>query len=173
MSVPLPCASLVVMGVSGCGKTSLAQAVAAALGWRFIEGDAHHGPDNLAKMREGTPLTDADRAGWLDTLAAQLGQPPLPAVLSCSALKRAYRDRLRAASPGLRFAFLDITPDEARRRVQARAGSHFFTPQLVDSQFATLQRPDGEAGVLRLDATAEPAQLTQQVVAWLTREETA
>jgi len=163
--------SLVVMGVSGCGKTSLAVTVAEALGARFIEGDAHHSPANLAKMRQGIALTDADRDGWLDTLAADLRCPPLPAVLSCSALKRSYRDRLRAAAPGLRFAFLDIGRDEALRRVAARGAAHFFSTSLVDNQFATLERPDGEPGVLRLDATAALEQLSKQVTDWIAREE--
>lgn len=162
--------SLVVMGVSGCGKTSLAAAVAEALGTRFIEGDAHHSAANLAKMRQGIALTDADRDGWLDTLAAELRRTPLPAVLSCSALKRSYRDRLRAAAPGLRFAFLDIGRDEALRRVAARGATHFFSTSLVDNQFATLERPEGEAGVLRLDALAPLDQLRAEVTAWLAKE---
>jgi len=165
-------ASLVVMGVSGCGKTSLASALAAALQLRFIEGDAHHSEANLAKMREGTPLTDADRAGWLDTLAAEL-QAGAPAVLSCSSLKRAYRDRLRAASPGLRFVFMDITRDEALRRVESRGAAHFFSTSLVDNQFATLERPDGEPGVLRVDATAPLPQLQAEVFTWVQQQELA
>lgn len=165
--------SLVVMGVSGCGKTSLAAAVAQALGVRFVEGDAHHGEANRAKMRQGIALTDADRDGWLDTLADELRRPPHPVVLSCSALKRSYRDRLRAAAPGLRFAFLDIGRDEALRRVAARGAAHFFSTSLVDNQFATLERPEGEAGVLRLDAEAQLNQLQADVIAWLAHEEHA
>ena len=165
-------ASLVVMGVSGCGKTSLASALAAALQARFIEGDAHHSEANLAKMRDGTPLTDADRAGWLDTLGADL-QIGGPAVLSCSALKRVYRERLRAASPSLRFVFMDITRDEALRRVESRGTAHFFSTTLVDNQFETLERPDGEPGVLRVDATAPLPQLQAEVIAWIQREELA
>ena len=165
-------ASLAVMGVSGCGKTSLASALAAALQARFIEGDAHHSEANLAKMRDGTPLTDADRAGWLDTLGADL-QIGGPAVLSCSALKRVYRERLRAASPSLRFVFMDITRDEALRRVESRGTAHFFSTTLVDNQFETLERPDDEPGVLRVDATAPLPQLQAEVIAWIQREELA
>lgn len=154
------------MGVSGCGKSSLAAALAGVLGWRYIEGDAHHSEANLAKMKQGVALTDADRDGWLGTLAAELQRPPLPAVLTCSALKLAYRNRLRAAAPGLRFVFMDVGRDEAQRRVAARA-DHFFSTSLVDNQFATLERPDGEAGVLRVDATAPLGQLTDTVRAWL------
>jgi gluconokinase len=165
--------SLVVMGVSGCGKTSLALAVATASGARFVEGDTHHSEASLRKMRDGIALTDADRQGWLATLAAELARPPLPVVLSCSALKRAYRDRLRAASPGLRFAFLDIDRDAALQRVASRGSAHFFSTSLVDNQFATLERPEGEAGVLRLDARAPIEQLPAEVIAWLAREDQA
>ena len=112
--------SVVVMGVSGCGKSSLASALAHALDWRYIEGDAHHSEANLAKMKQGVALTDADRDGWLGVLAAELQRPPLPALLTCSALKRAYRDRLRAAAPGLRFVFMDIGRGDALQRVASR-----------------------------------------------------
>jgi gluconokinase len=161
---------LVVMGVSGCGKSSFGHALAQALGARFIEGDSHHSPANRAKMRNGIALTDDDRAGWLDTLVAELQSPGGPAVLTCSALKRAYRQRLRSADAGLRFIFLDIARDEALRRVATRE-DHFFSASLVDNQFATLERPDGEAGVLRLDATAPPARQQAEALAWLRTQE--
>jgi gluconokinase len=159
---------LVVMGVSGCGKSSLGAAVAAALGLPLIEGDSHHSAANIAKMRAGVPLTDADRQGWLATLGQQLQQHPAGVVLTCSALRRSYREQLRAASPGLRFAFLDIDRAEAQARVQARAGEHFFAASLVDSQFATLEPPLDEPGVLHLQAARPLAELTQQVVTWWT-----
>jgi gluconokinase len=161
--------SLVVMGVSGCGKSSLGDAVASALQRPFIEGDAHHSESNRTKMREGIALTDADRVSWLDTLAAEL-RAGSPIVLSCSALKRSYRDRLRAASPGLRFVFMDIDRDEALRRVASRS-AHFFSTSLVDNQFETLERPDGEAGVLRVDATDPLPQLQAQVCEWVHQQE--
>lgn len=160
-------ASAVFMGVSGCGKSSLAAAVAAELGLPLIEGDEHHSADNRAKMQRGIALTDADRAQWLDALAALLASHPDGVLLTCSALKRNYRDRLRAASPGLRFVFLDLDQAEALRRVGARAKEHFFPPQLVASQFATLESPVGERGVLRVDATAAPVALRDEVVRWL------
>lgn len=163
---------LVIMGVSGCGKSSLAAAVAAAEGLPLVEGDAHHSDASREKMRQGVALTDADRAGWLERLAAELQAHPQGCVLTCSALRRAYRERLRAAVPGLRFAFLDIAPAEAQARVAARA-SHFFSPRLVDSQFATLESPVGEPRVLRLDATAPLSELQAQVSAWLRTEEVA
>lgn len=162
--------SLVVMGVSGCGKSSLGAALAQTLGARFIEGDSHHSAANRAKMNQGTALTDGDRAGWLATLAAELQAPGGPAVLTCSALKRAYRARLRAADAGLRFVFMDIARDEALRRVATRE-DHFFSASLVDNQFATLERPDGEAGVLPVDATRPLDALQAETLAWLSHEE--
>jgi len=162
---------LVVMGVSGCGKSSLGQAAAADLGLPLIEGDDFHPPANTEKMRTGTPLTDEDRAGWLARLADELAAHPGGAVLTCSALKRAYRERLRAAVPDLRFAFMEISREDAQSRVEARAGAHIFPGSLVASQFATLESPSGEAGVLTVQAIAPIGQLTADVRRWL--EETA
>lgn len=160
--------SLVVMGVAGCGKSSLGALVAQAEHAPLIEGDSFHSDASRQKMRQGVALTDSDRQDWLATLGEQLAaHAGRGAVLTCSALRRVYRDRLRQAVPGLRFAFLDITRDEALARVQARAATHFFSSSLVDSQFATLEVPTGEPGVLRLDATAPLAQLQQEIHAWL------
>ena len=164
--------SLIVMGVAGCGKSSLARAVAQALGLPLIEGDDHHSAANRERMAQGIALTDADRKDWLDTLGRLLQAQPLGVVMTCSALKRAYREQLRAASPGLRFAFLDITPAAAARRVAARPG-HFFAASLVDSQFATLESPLGEPGVLRLDAERPLTTLQEQVQHWLQKETSA
>jgi gluconokinase len=166
--------SIVIMGVAGCGKSSLGAALATALGARLVEGDDHHSPANRAKMAEGVPLTDADRAGWLaalaDVLQAQQGASQV-LVMSCSALKHAYRERLRAAAPGLRFAFLALDRDAALARVSARAATHFFSSTLVDSQFATLESPTGEPGVLTLDALLPLDTLTAQVRDWLQSDE--
>ena len=158
---------VVVMGVAGCGKSSAGQALAHGLGLPLIEGDEYHPSGNLAKMRRGLPLTDADRAQWLATLAQALTTHSAGAVLACSALKRAYRDRLRMGAPGLRFVFLDIDQQTAHRRVTARAGQHLFPPSLVESQFATLESPVGEPGVLRVDATLPLAGLSEYVIQWL------
>ncbi len=165
-------AAIVFMGVAGCGKSSVAAAVAADAGLPLIEGDDFHPPGNREKMSAGVPLTDADRADWLATLAAQLRAHPDGLVLTCSALKRAYRDTLRAASPGLRFVFLDIARDEAQLRVAGRGSAHFFSADLVDSQFATLESPVGEPHVLRVDALAPVADLRREVSAWLRKEST-
>lgn len=156
------------MGVSGCGKSSVGEAAAHALGWTLYEGDSYHAPESVAKMRAGTPLTDDDRAGWLDRLADLLvpdatGQG---VVLTCSALRRKYRDRLRQAQPRLGFVFLHLDYEAALARVQARPG-HFFSPALVANQFATLESPAGEAGVLTLDATQPIAALVANVVDWI------
>lgn len=160
-------ASIVMMGVAGCGKSSLGVAVAQQLGLPLIEGDDHHSAESLSKMRNGIALTDADRDGWLTTLGAQLSSQPNGVVLTCSALKRVYRERLRHAAPSLRFVYLDINHSQALARVTARAAEHFFSTSLVDSQFATLEVPTSEAGVLRVDAMAPLADLQAQVCAWL------
>jgi gluconokinase len=159
--------SVVVMGVAGCGKSSLGAAVAATLGLPFVEGDAFHPPASRDRMRRGIALTDADRESWLVALAGVLERHPQGAVLACSALRRAYRERLRAASPGLRFLFLALDPGESRRRVATRGAAHFFPAALVESQFATLEPPVDEPGVLPLDGTRPLPELTAQALAWL------
>jgi gluconokinase len=165
--------SIVIMGVAGCGKSSLGAVVAQACGLPLIEGDDHHSDGNRQKMQQGIALTDADRDGWLTTLSELLRSSPNGVVVTCSALKRAYRERLRKASPGLRFVFLDITQAQAQARVSARAPQHFFSTSLVDNQFATLESPVGEAGVLRLDALLSLQQLQTEVSQWLqTTQET-
>jgi gluconokinase len=159
--------SLIVMGVAGCGKSSLGRAVAQVLGWPLVEGDDFHTLASQAKMRAGVALEDPDREGWLDRLGVELARHPQGAVLTCSALKRAYRDRLRAAAPGLRFVHLAIDRETALARVKARSADHLFPPSLVDSQFKTLERPTGEPGVIEVDATQPMLQLTREVVAWM------
>ncbi|MEO6322840.1 MAG: gluconokinase [Polaromonas sp.] len=159
--------SLVIMGVAGCGKSSLGAAVAQATGLTLVEGDDFHSPASRAKMSNGIALLDADRDGWLSTLSEQLQGHTEGLVLTCSALKRSYRERLRQAAPGLRFVFLDISREQAQARVAARAPLHFFSTSLVDSQFATLEVPTGETGVLRVDALKSLAVLQAEVTQWL------
>ena len=161
---------IVIMGVAGCGKSSAGQVLAQTLGLPLIEGDEFHPASNLNKMSMGQPLTDADRADWLTTLGQTLAHRTTGAVLTCSALKRAYRERLRSLVPGLRFVFLDITPATAHQRVTARAAEHLFPPSLVDSQFAALESPVGEPGVLRVDATLPLLTLSQTIALWLNNE---
>ena len=154
------------MGVAGSGKSTLGAAVAERMGWPMIEGDDFHSDENKARMRAGVPLGDTDREGWLRNLGRELQRHPDGAVLTCSALKRSYRDLLRAASPGLAFVFLDISEDEALWRVSAR-GQHFFPPELLRSQFATLEPPLDEPRVLTLDAGLPLHDLVDQTVKWL------
>lgn len=149
---------VVVMGVSGCGKSAVGEQLAQALGLPLIEGDSFHPPANIDKMSRGLPLDDTDRAGWLDTLGQELAQRPDGAVLTCSALKAAYRERLRAAAPGLRFVHLALTPQQALDRVATRK-DHFYPASLVDSQFAALEDPAGEPGVVVVDASQPMAQV--------------
>ena len=159
--------ALVVMGVAGCGKSSIGRELAAELGWPLIEGDDFHSAENRVLMAAGVPLTDAHRQGWLTMLAAELTRYPDGAVLSCSALKRAYRDQLRAAHANLGFVYLELLPEQALARVRSRGAGHFFPASLVASQFETLEPPLGEPAVLRLDATREPAVLCQSALDWL------
>lgn len=142
---------IVVMGVSGSGKTTVGQALADALGWRFVEGDAFHPAANVAKMSAGHPLDDDDRRPWLEALAAEIGADEAadrPSVVGCSALKRAYRDILRSGAPDVRFLHVHGEKALLWERVSHRPG-HFFPPELLDSQLATLQPLDpDEAGVV-------------------------
>jgi gluconokinase len=157
---------VVVMGVAGCGKSEAGQRIADGLQLPLVEGDAFHPPANIAKMRSGTPLGDADRAGWLDALARELAARPGGAVLTCSALKRAYRERLRKAVPGLSFVHLALPIEEAQRRVASRPG-HFMPPSLVASQFDALEDPAGEPGVVVVDACLPLDEVASRALAGL------
>ena len=163
--------SVVIMGVSGCGKSTLGAALAKARGLAWVEGDDFHSAASRARMSQGVALTDADRESWLAALSGQLRAHPQGVVLTCSALKRAYRERLCQAAPQLRFVFMELSCEEALARVEGRVGAqgqaHFFSPSLVNSQFATLEPPVGEAGVLRVDAMLPLAQLVCEVMDWL------
>jgi len=166
MGEPIP--ALVVMGVSGCGKSSLGAAVAALAGAHLIEGDSFHPPANIAKMRAGIPLSDSDRAGWLARLGvetARIVATGIPVVLTCSALKHQYRHVLRAAVPGLGFVFLKLSREEAARRVAERPG-HFMPASLIESQFAALEPPETEPATLTVDATRPITEMAHQVVMW-------
>lgn len=137
----------VVMGVSGCGKSTLARGLAEAVGGIFLEGDDFHPVANKTKMAAGIPLTDEDRWPWYDRLIAEVRQaaaasPGTPVFLSCSALKKIYRDHLRAALPEIRFIYLKGDFDTIRARMEARSG-HFMPPALLQSQFDTLEEPRG------------------------------
>lgn len=156
---------VVVMGVAGCGKSEVGARLAALLDAPLIEGDQFHSAHNVAKMREGLALTDADRAGWLSELGALLATHHT-AVLTCSALKKQYRDTLRSAVPDVRFLFLWIDEPTAQARVAGRSG-HFYPASLVSSQFDVLENPGREPGVITLDAELPPHTLAQVAAAWL------
>jgi gluconokinase len=164
--------SAVFMGVAGCGKSSAASAVATRLGWRLVEGDDFHSDASKTKMRQGIALDDRDRATWLAQLGDMLAQHQRqgePIALTCSALKRSYRDLLRSRCVGLRFVFLEIDKPQALLRVAARAAEHLFPPSLVDSQFATLESPRGEPGVLCVDALRGRDELSAEIADWLAK----
>jgi gluconokinase len=139
---------VVVMGVSGSGKTTVGAALADALGLPFVDGDSLHPAANVAKMAAGIPLDDADRAPWLEAIGRVLAAGPV--VVACSALKRVYRDRLRAAAPALQLVFLDGSPAVLASRMAARPG-HFMPTTLLDSQLATLERPEPNEHALTAD----------------------
>ncbi|SEG57997.1 gluconate kinase, SKI family [Actinacidiphila yanglinensis] len=148
---------IVVMGVSGSGKTTIGGMLAARLGVPYAEADDFHPAANIAKMAAGRPLDDDDRAPWLDTIAGWLaGRGARGGVVSCSALRRRYRDRLRAAAPGVVFVHLDGSPELVAARLGARTG-HFMPPALLASQFEALEPLEpGEAGmVVPIDGEAE------------------
>jgi gluconokinase len=164
--------AIVVMGVSGCGKTAVGTALAAAIGARYIEGDRLHPPENVERMARGEPLTDELRAGWLDAVgqavrAALLGDEG--AVAACSALKRIYRDRLRRAEPSIVFVHLVISREDAFRRVASRRG-HYMPASLVDSQFATLEPPDGDETAFSVSATRPIDEIVAAVLEFLAIE---
>ena len=160
--------AIVIMGVSGCGKSTVAAAVCQRNGAYLIEGDAFHPPENVRKMSAGIPLNDADRQGWLERLAQEtLDQLKLSqrVVLTCSALKRRYRDSLRNVVPDLGFVFLALTPEQAAQRVAHRRG-HFMPASLIESQFRDLEPPTGEPLVLTIDATQTVDAIATDITAW-------
>jgi carbohydrate kinase (thermoresistant glucokinase family) len=151
-------AAIIVMGVSGSGKSTIGALLAEALGWPFADADGFHPAANVAKMAAGTPLTDADRWPWLDAIAAHIGASRTagqPVVVACSALRRAYRERLRAGYSDLIFLHLAGAPAVIAERQAARQG-HFMPPSLMASQFATLEDPAAEADAVTVSVSASP-----------------
>ncbi len=154
----------VVMGVSGCGKSSVGRAVAAAIGARFIDGDDLHPAQNLAKMARGEALTDADRAPWLDLVGTALGAAAPPVVIACSALRRAYRDRIAARSGApVTYLFLTGSRTVIEARMRARSG-HFMPPALLDSQFAVLEPPGSDEKAVTVDIDQSPDVIVAQLL---------
>lgn len=157
----------VVMGVSGCGKSTIGQALASASAVSFVEGDQFHPPANVTKMSAGMALNDDDRADWLLALQGKLGearQAGVGLVLSCSSLKRRYRDLLRSADPALHFAHLSGARELIAGRMLARVG-HYMPPSLLDSQFNDLQPLQADEAGITLVITAPPEQLVAQILA--------
>jgi gluconokinase len=165
VAIETPC-TLVVMGVSGSGKSTIAEQLAARLGWRYVDGDLFHPPANVAKMSAGHPLTDEDRWPWLRAIAAEidrLAAAGTRAVVACSALKRAYRDILVHGRDDVRIVFLDGTKDLIAKRLAARKG-HFMPPGLLDSQFKTLEPPQPSERPITVSIDASVGGIVNDIV---------
>ena len=153
------------MGVSGSGKTTVGQLLTSELGWEFADGDDYHPAANVEKMRNGIPLTDADRGPWLETLRGLIAGWVLAGkntVLACSALKRAYRERLRIGTE-VQVVYLRGTPELLKQRLRARAG-HFMTERMLESQLAALEEPEDAVVV---DVDSAPARIVAEILARL------
>jgi carbohydrate kinase (thermoresistant glucokinase family) len=158
--------ALVVMGVSGSGKSTVAAALASRLGWPLVEADTFHSPANVTKMSAGTPLTDEDRWPWLDGLAARIAEARasrVPCVIACSALRRAYRERLAAGFRDVRFVYLQGSFDTIARRMATRTG-HYMPATLLASQFATLEPPAPGEGAIVVDAEGPIEAIVTQIL---------
>lgn len=153
--------TVILMGVSGTGKTTVGRLLARTLEWPFYEGDEFHSAANIAKMQSGIALTDLDRLGWLTALEAlirKLDAEHINAVIACSALKQDYRDRLRVGNR-VRFVYLKGSYDLIRKRLESRRG-HFMKAGLLASQFQTLEEP---GGVLTIDASLQPETIVRHI----------
>ncbi|MEO8780069.1 MAG: gluconokinase [Rhodanobacter sp.] len=162
---------IVVMGVSGSGKSTLGKALADAEGWDFEEGDALHPHVNIEKMHAGNPLNDADRAPWLERIVAWIvGELRLQrdGVVTCSALKRAYRERLVQAGAGVRFVHIEVPRDELQRRLRKR--DHFMPASLLDSQLQTLETPVEDENTLIVSGEDPIADTLDRVAEWIARQ---
>jgi gluconokinase len=158
---------LVLMGVSGSGKTTVGSLLAQTLGWRYADADSFHSPENVAKMAAGHPLTDEDRAPWLQAIRGwtedRLSKQE-PGIVGCSALKRSYREVLRR--PELRFAYLRGTRAQIAARLAARTG-HFFGERLLDSQFSVLEEPAPDEHVITVSIDLTPHEIVSAILAEL------
>lgn len=153
---------IILMGVSGVGKTTIGRRLAADLRWDFLDGDDYHPPANVAKMARGEPLTDADRAPWLDSLHDLIADrlaANQPAVLAASALRETYRQRLLAGKPGATIVYLRGDFDLIQRRLKRRSG-HYMPPALLQSQFDALEPP---ANAVTVDVAQHPAAIVRDI----------
>jgi gluconokinase len=158
--------AIVVMGVSGCGKSTVGRALASPLGATFLDADDFHPPGNVERMRMGIALTDDERAPWLDALAARLRQAAAadePVVLACSALKRRYRNALRRGAPALHLVHLTGSAALLAERIGARA-DHYMPPTLLPSQLATLEAPSADERPITLDVAAPTDELVAAIL---------
>jgi carbohydrate kinase (thermoresistant glucokinase family) len=159
----------VLMGVAGSGKTTVGRALAHRLGWRFQEGDALHPPENVVKMRVGHPLDDEDRAPWLATVAARIDEwrrQGQAGVITCSALKRQYRDVIIGRRTGVQLIYLAGSRELLAERLAARRG-HFMPASLLDSQLAALEPPTPDEHVLTVSVDAPVDAIVEQIAAAL------
>jgi len=163
--LPAAARAIIIMGVSGSGKTTLGARLADVLGYTFIEGDDLHPAANVAKMSTGIPLTDEDRWPWLERVANALRTSGTAGcVVSCSALKRVYRDYIRSqAAIAVTFIHPEVDLKTLAHRMENRSG-HYMPPSLLGSQWATLERPDDDEGALRLTGALSPDALTHQIL---------
>jgi len=161
---------IVVMGVAGSGKTTVGALLAGRLGWPYAEADNFHPQSNVDKMAAGHPLTDADRKPWLEAIGRWIderGAADQPGVVSCSGLKRSYRDLLRDGRPEVQMVFLQGSRELIMRRMVARHG-HFMKPEMLDSQFADLEEPGPDEHVLIVSIDHAPEEIADQIVTGLT-----
>jgi carbohydrate kinase (thermoresistant glucokinase family) len=155
---------IVVMGVSGSGKTTVGRLLAQELETPFVDGDDLHSPENKKKMADGIPLQDADRMSWLNAIAKVLRGRPT--VLACSALKRKYRDTLRDAAPNLRLVYLSGSKTLLAQRLAARS-HEFMPPSMLESQLLTLEPPQADEKGLTLNIESPPDEITKSIASWI------
>ncbi|MFO1159209.1 MAG: gluconokinase [Reyranellaceae bacterium] len=156
----------VVMGVSGSGKSTIAGRLAAELRWEYQEGDELHPPENVEKMKGGTPLTDADRLPWLRRIAERIDEwrsQGKSGVVTCSALKRLYRDVIVGDRPEVRLVYLKGSPELIKQRLAQRRG-HFMPPALLESQFAVLEEPVADERPITVDIGGSPDEIVREIV---------
>jgi gluconokinase len=162
---------VIVAGVSGSGKTTVGAMLAGRLNWQFADADAFHPARNVAKMRAGVPLSDEDRWPWLCAIAAWMDEriaAGQPAVVTCSALKRAYRDLLLDGRPRAWLVFLTVDREQLLHRLATRHG-HFFPARLLDSQLAAVEPPQPDEHAVVLTETGDPAQTVDQIIGLLAK----
>jgi len=162
--------AIVVMGVSGAGKSTIAALLAQRLGRIFLEGDSFHPPQNVEKMKHGVPLADEDREPWLAAIAARIAAARAarePLVVTCSALKRAYRAVLAGGHGDVGFVYLKGAQDLIAWRLAGRVG-HFMPPQLLESQFAALQEPAGDEPAITVPVDRPPGEIVETILAMVT-----